>query len=168
MQVERDDFIAAMRGVAASVTVVTTRGAAGKFGATVSAFCSVSADPPLVLVCLNSASRIATQVRANGRFCVNILPQRATALADRFAGRDDAAVADRFDGVRLDPATGVGLAGATVLRCSSHSVQEAATHLVCIGQVEEIVHAKAPPLTWVHGAYHAVTPLVAPTGEMCA
>lgn len=159
MQVARDDFLSAMRGVAASVTVVTTRGEAGKFGATVSAFCSVSADPPMVLVCLNAASRIAAQVRANGRFCVNILPQAATALADRFAGRDDARIADRFDGIALDPTTGVGLAGATVLRCSSHSVQPAATHLVCIGQVTEIVRAEAAPLAWVHGAYHAVTPL---------
>jgi flavin reductase (DIM6/NTAB) family NADH-FMN oxidoreductase RutF len=48
-----------MRRVASSVTVVTTDGAAGRFGTTVSAFSSVSADPPTVLVCLFAQSRIA-------------------------------------------------------------------------------------------------------------
>lgn len=158
-QVSRDAFIAAMRGVAASVTVVTTRGAEGKFGATVSAFCSVSADPPMVLVCLNARSRIARQVRANGRFCVNVLPQGASALADRFAGHDDDHVTDRFDGVALTGEDGVGLAGATVLRCSLDHTQEAATHLVCIGRVEEVIGAGAAPLTWLDGAYHRVLPL---------
>jgi flavin reductase (DIM6/NTAB) family NADH-FMN oxidoreductase RutF len=50
MTVARDPFIRAMRGVANSVAIVTTDGVAGRHGATVSAFCSVSADPPSVLV----------------------------------------------------------------------------------------------------------------------
>ena len=56
---QRTAFIHAMRGVAARVTVVTTNGKAGQRGATVSAFCSVSADPPTILVCLNKSSGIA-------------------------------------------------------------------------------------------------------------
>ena len=59
---QRTAFIHAMRGVAASVTVVTTNGKAGRRGATVSAFCSVSADPPTILVCLNKSSGIADAV----------------------------------------------------------------------------------------------------------
>ena len=57
--VSRDLFIKGMRQVASSVAVVTTLGAHGRHGATVSAFSSVSADPPQLLVCLRSASRIA-------------------------------------------------------------------------------------------------------------
>lgn len=56
---QRDDFIAAMRQIASTVAVVTTAGPGGKHGATVSSFCSVSADPPTMLVCLHGASRIA-------------------------------------------------------------------------------------------------------------
>ena len=48
-----------MRQVAATVTVVTTDGPAGQAGATVSAFSSLSADPPSVLVCLKADTRIA-------------------------------------------------------------------------------------------------------------
>ena len=60
--VSRERFVGAMREVAASVTVVTTDGPCGRHGATVSAFSSVSADPPTVLVCLHADSRIAKAV----------------------------------------------------------------------------------------------------------
>ena len=87
--VDRSLFIEAMRHVAQSVTVVTTQGADGCTGATVSAFSSLSADPPSVLVCLRSDSRIGLAVGRNRVFCVNVLPEGASALAGRFAGRFD-------------------------------------------------------------------------------
>ena len=86
---QRTAFIHAMRGVAASVTVVTTNGKAGQRGATVSAFCSVSADPPTILVCLNKSSGIADAVAENGLFNVNILRNDQAMIARRFAGNDD-------------------------------------------------------------------------------
>ena len=97
----RDLFIKGMRQVANSVAVVTTSGEAGRHGATVSAFSSVSADPPQVLVCLRSASRIATAVNANNAFCLNVLSHQHPHLAERFSGRHDSAVDDRFHGVEL-------------------------------------------------------------------
>ena len=59
----RDNFLQAMRRVASSVTVVTTDGPHGRHGATVSAFCSVSADPPSVLICLRADSRIESRIQ---------------------------------------------------------------------------------------------------------
>ena len=84
--VDRDAFLAAMRQVAATVTVVTTDGLAGRAGATVSAFSSLSADPPSVLVCLRTDSRIARAVIENGAFCVNVLAEDAVEVARAFAG----------------------------------------------------------------------------------
>jgi len=101
--VDRSLFIEAMRHVAQSVTVVTTQGADGCTGATVSAFSSLSADPPSVLVCLRSDSRIGLAVGRNRVFCVNVLPEGASALAGRFAGRFDAEEPDRFRRHRLPP-----------------------------------------------------------------
>jgi flavin reductase len=99
MKVERKNFVRAMRSVANSVAVVTTDGPAGRHGATVTAFCSVSADPPSVLVCLRIESRIAQAVTRNSMFCVNVLKDSASNIADRFAGRSDATSMDRFEGV---------------------------------------------------------------------
>src|SRR6056297_3656043 len=89
MSTHRQNFIDAMRQVASTVTVVTTDGPAGQAGATVSAFSSLSADPPSVLVCLKDDSRIAKAVRENGVFCVNVLPEDAVKTAQSFAGAYD-------------------------------------------------------------------------------
>ncbi len=149
---QREDFIAAMRCVASSVCVVTTDGAAGRHGATVSAFSSVSADPPMVLVCLNAASRIAQQVQENGVFRVNILPAGASSIADRFAGCHDAQVPDRFDGMSISGSV-PHLAGATSLLCTLTQAVAAGTHYVCIGVVNEVDQGADLPLTYLAGRY---------------
>ena len=69
--VDRKLFTEAMRHVAQSVTVVTTKGKNGAAGATVSAFSSLSADPPSVLICLRSDSRIEQPDRFGAIKCVD-------------------------------------------------------------------------------------------------
>lgn len=154
--VDRTEFISAMRNVASSVSVVTTNGPAGWHGATVSAFCSVSADPPTVLVCLNAKSKIAGCVRQNGVFRVNVLPEGASGIANRFAGMDDSDVADRFDGM---PVWGdvPGISGATSLNCELSQTTLEGTHLICIGRVSEVSLGADIPLTYLAGRYATLT-----------
>ena len=83
-----DRFIAAMGRLVTGVTIVTTDGPAGRFGITVSAFSSVSADPPLVLACVNRKSPVVAAVLANGVFCINVLADAHRHVADTFAGRN--------------------------------------------------------------------------------
>ena len=158
--VERDRFVGAMRRVAASVTVVTTDGPAGRLGATVSAFSSVSADPPSVLICLNATSRIAGAVRENGRFCVNVLPEDGREIADRFAGRHDAQIADRFSGVNTFgvPGSAPLIDGATGFFCEVAQCVTSGSHLIVIGTVHDVLDCEAPPLAWREGGYHRVVP----------
>jgi flavin reductase len=164
MTVEREDFIHAMRSVANSVAVVTTDGAAGRHGATVTAFCSVSADPPSVLVCLRIESRIAKAVTRNGMFCVNVLRDSASTLADRFAGRSDAEVSDRFEGVeivahadRLPRLT----AATCAFSCILANTLAAGPHVVAVGRVHHVYTAPEHPLAYVDGGYACVTRLPA-------
>ncbi len=156
----RAAFIAAMRSVAASVTVVTTDGPGGRQGATVSAFTSVSADPPTVLVCLRQGSRIAQAVDQNARFCVNVLPQGNQAIANRFAGLDDARISDRFSGIECygDPGTPPALDGATVFSCEVAQTSLVGSHLVVMGTVQMVRAGHGAPLTYLDGAYHRVVP----------
>ena len=86
---ERAAFLQAMAEAATGVTLVTTDGPAGRFGMTVSAFASVSADPPMLLACVNRKSPAAAAIAANGGFCVNVLSAAQSFLADVFAGRSD-------------------------------------------------------------------------------
>lgn len=153
--VARDEFIAAMRNIAQSVAVVTTDGQAGRHGATVSSFCSVSADPPLMLICLHGKSRIARLVRDNMRFCINVLPQELEEVADRFAGRNDDNIADRFDGidVRVADKSCPAIAGAVSFQCSVNASHVSGSHGVFIGSVEQIEGSFHRPLTYLDGAY---------------
>lgn len=153
--VDRGDFLSAMRAVANSVTVVTTDGKAGRHGGTVSAFCSVSADPPTVLVCLHRDSRIADTVEENGSFCVNILPTTNQHASDRFAGRHDDEVTDRFEGIELDETAGTTtiLKGCTAFCCEIKETVISGTHKIFIGRVMSVKAGEPDPLLYFDGAY---------------
>jgi len=157
--VDRSLFIEAMRHVAQSVTVVTTQGADGCTGATVSAFSSLSADPPSVLVCLRSDSRIGLAVGRNRVFCVNVLPEGASALAGRFAGRFDAEEPDRFGAIDCRHSrSGPVLSGATAFECTVDQIITHGSHDICIGNVTAITNAATPPLAYMDGSFQIVRP----------
>ena len=155
--VDRGDFLTAMRAVANSVTVVTTNGKAGRHGGTVSAFCSVSADPPTVLVCLHGESRIAETVSENGSFCVNVLPTSNEHASNRFAGRHDDEVTDRFEGIELAEATDETmnpiLSGSTAFNCEIKDTVKSGTHRIFIGRVMSVKAGKPDPLLYFDGSY---------------
>ena len=156
----RDAFVRSMRRVASSVAVVATDGPAGCHGATVSAFSSVSADPPMILVCLRSGSRIAEAVAANGNLCVNVLPNDRHDLANRFAGRDDHLVEDRFSGVDYFEVEGAApeFDGATVFSGSVAQIVAAGSHSIFICHVLSVREGSAAPLAYLDGNYHSVVP----------
>lgn len=159
---DRDAFLRAMRRVASSVAVVTTDGAAGCHGATVSAFSSVSADPPMILVCLRSGSRIAEAVATNGALCVNVLAEDRPDLANRFAGKDDHLIGDRFQGINVLHAPGAApeIEGATRFAAVVEQTVVAGSHSIFICRVECVRQSAAAPLTYLDGDYHCVLPQV--------
>ncbi|WP_297774107.1 flavin reductase family protein [uncultured Roseovarius sp.] len=159
LSVERDAFLAAMRQVAATVTVVTTDGPAGRAGATVSAFTSLSADPPSVLVCLRSDSRIAQTVSENRAFCVNILPEDAIHVARAFAGPSPENPEDRFANLAIDTEPhGPILPRATAFSCALTERMIHGSHAICIGRVTRLTNTGERPLTYLSGGYHIVRP----------
>jgi len=91
------DFIAAMGKGATGVTVITTDGPAGRFGVTVSAMGSVSAEPPLLLVCVNRNNLAYAAIEHNRCFCGNLVAAEPQAVAQVFAGQLRAEPGDRVD-----------------------------------------------------------------------
>ena len=87
MQVSRDAFRNAMSVLAAAVNVVTTAGPAGRAGFTATAVCSVSDEPPSLLVCLNRSASVYDIFSANGHLCVNTLTSKHQALSNLFGGK---------------------------------------------------------------------------------
>lgn len=101
-----EQFKAGMALLAGAVNVVTTRGPSGPAGFTATAVCSVCAEPPTLLVCLNNGSSASAEFAAVDRLCVNTLSAAQARLAQLFGGRTP--MADRFAaGAWRDGVTGV-------------------------------------------------------------
>ena len=85
MTIEKDFFRQVMGHFATGVTVVTTSNQGVPSGLTVNAFCSVSLNPPLVLVCVDIHSGALAQIRESGTFAVNMLTEQQEDLSRCFA-----------------------------------------------------------------------------------
>lgn len=68
-----ETFVACMSRAATGVSVVATWGDGGCATRTVSAFTSISAEPPIVMVSVKISSPICEAIRKNGVFSVNVL-----------------------------------------------------------------------------------------------
>src|SRR5690606_34296833 len=83
--VEKSAYRDAMAGLAAAVNIITSDGEAGLAGCTVSAVCSVTDEPPTLIVCINRTSANNEIIRKNGNLCVNVLSGEQKAVATAFA-----------------------------------------------------------------------------------
>ena len=81
------DYRNAMARLGAAVNIITTDGPAGRAGFTASAVCSVTDEPPTLLVCLNRSASVYPAFKANGVLCVNVLAAGQQALSALFGGK---------------------------------------------------------------------------------
>jgi flavin reductase len=133
-------FLAGMRKAASSVCIVTTDGAAGRAGITVNSMTSVSVDRPAVLVCIRKDSRLASAIRENKVFCVNLLQDHHTAVSDVFAGRG-LPDTDRFasaEWTTLKTGSPALIGAATSFDCSLAEASCFGTHFLFIGDVVDV------------------------------
>lgn len=148
-----DDFRSVMRRFPTGVTIVTTVLEGKPKGFTANAFSSVSAEPPMVLVCVNRQARSHPLISQAGRFCVNVLRLDQRELAERFASK---AVADPFAGVAVRfAATGSPILGGTLafLDCELAEEHSAGTHTIFLGNVLECGASDGAPLGYFNATY---------------
>lgn len=136
---------------ATGVTVVTTRTSEGDHGATVSAFMSVSLEPPLICISLDRRTKVLEKVRRSGRFAVNILASDMQAHALHFAGRRDARLADPF---REYDGLPVLRNAAALLVADVVQLIEAGDHALLLGHVQFLErNREANPLLYHAGTF---------------
>lgn len=141
---------------ATGVTVMTT-GAGGRLhGMTVSAFASVSLQPPLILVCVEHSTLTHRLLAEPGGFAVNMLSERGEATSRFFA--DNA----RLDGPEFrEGSYRMGVTGSPILleataylEARIHSTHEAGDHTVVVGEVIALeVLTEDEPLIFYRGGY---------------
>jgi len=125
---------------------------------TATAFCSVSLNPPLVLVCVGRASRFHAAVTAAGSWSVSLLSGDQAWLARHFShsGRD---LLTQFDGVPHTPSPGSGAPLLTGSRgwldCETYGLHDGGDHTIAVGRVRHAAVGAAPgdPLTYHRARY---------------
>ena len=156
LAVGREAYRDAMARLGAAVNVVTSDGPAGRCGFTASSVCSVTDDPPTLLVCLNRTSGNNARFKRNGVLCVNVLTARHEELSAAFSGSLDSS--DRFAGAHWTTLS----TGAPVLEdagvafdCRIAQVTEIGTHSVLFCEVEGIRTGQVEEaLIYLGRAYH--------------
>jgi len=161
MTIERQAFFDVMASFPSGVAIVTTLDADGTpRGLTTTAVCSVSADPPTILVCVDRASRTLAALRASGRFVVNFAGEGGSELCLLFASKEE----DKFRDVRWRPTDkGLPLLHEAVLawaECSTERELEIGDHVVLVAEVTDggVQPQLEPPLMYYRRSWGVWTP----------
>jgi flavin reductase (DIM6/NTAB) family NADH-FMN oxidoreductase RutF len=148
-------FKQALQLWASGVAVVTSKSdQLGVRGMTVTAFSSVSADPPLILVCLNQSADTGENIEQNQRFAVNILNDKQQDVSNNFSG--GSSQEDRFaQSTWYIGQTGVPILDDCImsLECTVVDKIKAGSHWVLIGEVEATNCREGEPLLYFRGNY---------------
>ena len=150
-----DLFKSAMRRWGSGVSILTTRRDGGILGITVSSFCSLSLDPPLVLACIDRKARSHALITTHAAFAINVLKEDQERLSELAAGRLGR------QGSRLaDVPHRVAVTGAPILAdclawfdCSLEAAHAGGDHTIFVGRVEAAGRAEGRPLLYHDGAY---------------
>lgn len=147
-------FRAAMASFPSGVTIVTTADEQGTWwGFTATSFCSLSAEPPLVLVCLAKGAQCYPVFLAAESWVIQVVPHHQAELALRFATRG----ADKFAGADFVPNSSghpVLDGSCVVLECDAFARYDGGDHTILVGQVTESHVQDDAPAVYFRRDFH--------------
>lgn len=149
-------FKEGMRHLVGAVTLITTRNSGQRRGLTATAVCSLSADPPSLLVCVNRQAEAHDHIQASGIFCVNLLAYEQQALAESFAARDGSKGESRFQrGEWTTLITGAPCLADCIVAfdCKLASEHGVGTHTIFVGHVVAVHSRHGKPLLYEDGHF---------------
>ena len=161
MPISSEKFRDALRHFPSGVTVVTIQTPTDEppHGLTVSAFASVSPEPPIVLIAIDHRASANEMLAQEGTvFAVNILAQDQMETSNRFAWLKDQ---DRFAVGDWDTA----VTGAPILKdalawldCKIYERHPAGTHTIYLGEVvaSDVPRPDEAPLVYWNRGYRCL------------
>lgn len=156
MPVEKAEFRGALGHFASAVTVVTAKLKSGHLaGITVTAFSSLSLEPPRVLICIDRRAQIHDHLAANGYFAVNILAEDQETVSRRFASSEP----DPFREIGYtEGASGAPIIhdAVAVIECKIVDLLPGGDHTIIVGEVEAAKIHEGKPLMYFRGGYAAL------------
>ncbi|MEU9475151.1 flavin reductase family protein [Streptomyces sp. NPDC048191] len=156
-EVTPEEFRDAMARFPSGVVVVTARCEDGTpRGFTASSFCSVSLEPPLVLVCLADAADSAAVFASCDHFVVSVLAPEHQPLALLFATKG----ADKFSDALLRPSP-AGLPAVhqapVQLDCAAYARYPAGDHTILVGRVTGVRLGEGTPMVYCDRKFRTLT-----------
>lgn len=156
-EISPEEFKKGMRHLAAAVNVVSVIKDAQPRGMLATAVCSVSADPPSLLVCVNKSASMRQAIEAAGRFCVSVLDARQFSTACHFMS---SSADERFTACEWDilstgsPAIQDALVN---FDCEVDTTVDVSTHAIFIGRIVAMrCTDEGQPLMYHNGHYAAL------------
>ncbi len=154
MSLDQDEFRSVLGRFATGVTVVTVADKRGRdYGITVTAFSSLSLEPPLVLVCIGHDASILPAMAGASHFVVNILAAHQEAIARRFSQPE---AEQRFEGLGfIRGQNGAALLEDVLASIECRVVQSVVggDHTIFMGEVESASVRQDTPLLYYRGGY---------------
>jgi flavin reductase ActVB len=159
--VDADAFKAAMRVLAGGVVMVTARRGERLYGLTISACCSISANPPQVLISLAQTASCLPAILETRRFGLSILRAGQKPLAELGAVPGGQKEVDAF--AESPDGNSTMIAGALAhLDCSVDHTFSVSDHVLVIGNVEHAISVPADeleepgPLLYFNRTFHTL------------
>ena len=140
---------------ASGVTVVTTRNGDTLHGLTVSSFCSVSLEPPLILVCIDKKASSHPVLQTSKRFAVNFLTAAQQDISNRFAD-PRRSPEERFQGLAVRTAVTQSPILPDVLAyldCEVYAEYDGGDHTIFVGKVVAGEVGEGTPLLYWNRGY---------------
>lgn len=157
-----DRFKTGMQLLAASTTIITSAFDGARAGMAATAVCSLTADPPALLVCINRTARTYGTVMDSRKFVVNLVPDDMTEIVGAFSSPLDKEQQFRMAGTWVDGALGLPILKESVasFECVVDNWANTKTHAVFFGLVQE-VHLNPEKSALIYGrkGFHRLTPL---------
>lgn len=158
MAIDSTVFKQALQLWASGIAVVTSKSEQfGLRGMTVTAFSSVSMEPPQILVCLNQAADTGENIDQNGCFAINILNASQEEASNNFSG--GRSQEERFAQARWSlGVTGVPILDDSILSLECQVVEKvrAGTHWIIIAEIQAATCREGEPLLYFRGAYRTL------------
>lgn len=151
-------FRQAMRGFVGACSLITTGTAEAATGLVVTSGISLTAEPPMILACINRSASSWPVLKETGAFGWSALGSAHQPVAERFSGVSGLHGHQRYDGaVWATGATGARhLADAPLaFDCTVEEMIDRGTHSILIGRVQSILTnpGRGALLYW-NGSYH--------------
>jgi flavin reductase (DIM6/NTAB) family NADH-FMN oxidoreductase RutF len=156
--VDPDLFRGTLASWASGVTVVTSRRGEDLRGMTASAFCSLSLDPPLVLVCVDKSAIMHDFMAKSKIFAINVLAREQEDVSRACSSRR-VEESRRLEGIPFhEESTGSPVLDHAIayLDCRVEHAYEGGDHTIFVGRVEAAGARDGEPLLYFRGAYRSI------------